>query len=494
MESKPTDLDVGVASPTPSQEERLLNEPGALPGSSTSSTSTTVNAKQPPATLREIKHTLEKNAKKSSDELTISLHTGAVIITDTHKARHRKFKANSDAAQAGRSSVNPHVRVQSEMNSATNAKRSRVTGDTPPNIAQQAKKFSGNKTDTPTTAAGWQKNGSQKTGDTSSAANSAGQFPSTSRNERRKRAKLLKKQNAANRGTVGDGETEHASGQREPNTSGTTINQQNVQSGTDAHGQTDGIDEPNPASTTYVAAVNSHTMAIIDQHRQGQMQLLTQDRVDKINSLLTDAVISQADSGKEAPVFENARLHSGAMRVVCANNQTRQWLEQNVPALDSNKLWKGAHLVVMEFKDIPKPHKFNVVFRNVNKGPKELFKLLEVQNKGISTKSWTVLSNVKRDNGTTMTIGVGQDSFETLRDRSNTLYCGMGKAFFTVVKSCKENQAIPQSGATKTSTNAAADPPSGEPQNQSDPGKTDTEEMEVAMEGDAASRVDGQTT
>lgn len=41
-----------------------------------------------------------------------------------------------------------------------------------------------------------------------------------------------------------------------------------------------------------------------------------------------------------------------------------------------------------------------------------------------------------------MTIGVGQDSFDTLKTRANSLYCGMGKALFTVVKSCKENQTV----------------------------------------------------
>lgn len=46
-----------------------------------------------------------------------------------------------------------------------------------------------------------------------------------------------------------------------------------------------------------------------------------------------------------------------------------------------------------------------------------------------------------------MTIGVGQDSFDVLRDRANSLFCGMGKATFTIVKSCKENKTVLQSSA-----------------------------------------------
>lgn len=69
---------------------------------------------------------------------------------------------------------------------------------------------------------------------------------------------------------------------------------------------------------------------------------------------------------------------------------------------------------------------------------------METQNKGITTKSWSVLSSKKESGGTKMTIGVAQDSFDFLRTHSNTLYCVMGRATFTVVKGCKENQATPE--------------------------------------------------
>lgn len=53
-----------------------------------------------------------------------------------------------------------------------------------------------------------------------------------------------------------------------------------------------------------------------------------------------------------------------------------------------------------------------------------------------------------------MTIGVGQDSFETLRTRSNTLHCGMSRAIFKVVKGCKVNQAQTQQATVDESTAA----------------------------------------
>lgn len=141
------------------------------------------------------------------------------------------------------------------------------------------------------------------------------------------------------------------------------------------------------APTTYAEVASGHSMAIIDQRQPGQMQLLTQERVNKINSLLTDIMLLPDESNAELPVFEDTRLHSGAMPLRCANDQTLQWMVKNIPKLDTKKLWPGAELVLMNFNDIPKPHKFNVVFPNVYKNPKEIFSLLEKQNKDISTKS-----------------------------------------------------------------------------------------------------------
>lgn len=54
--------------------------------------------------------------------------------------------------------------------------------------------------------------------------------------------------------------------------------------------------------------------------------------------LLTDTMLSQVGKISILPSFDDTRLHSGAMRVRCANATTRQWLVQNVPKLDKKKL------------------------------------------------------------------------------------------------------------------------------------------------------------
>lgn len=208
---------------------------------------------------------------------------------------------------------------------------------------------------------------------------------------------------------------------------------------------------------TYAEVADNHCMAIIDQRQPGQMQLMDQQWFDKISALLTDMIMAMIESNTELSVFDDTRLHEVAMRVRCANANTRKWLETYVSKLDKKKLRKGAKLVLIDFKDLSKPHKFNVFYRGIMKSSQHISRLLETQNKGITTKSWSVLHFSQRDNDLHMTIGVGQESFDTLRERSNSLYCGMGKAVFTLVKNCKQNKFITQTASVVKSIDANND-------------------------------------
>lgn len=160
--------------------------------------------------------------------------------------------------------------------------------------------------------------------------------------------------------------------------------------------------------------------------------------------------MSQIGKNITLPEIDDTRLHIGTMRIRCTEPATIAWLEKYVPTIDEKKLWKGARLVVIDFKDIPRPHKFNVWIRGMKKSPQDIFSLLEQQNKsrGITTKSWTVLHSKYENGGASMTIGVGQESFDILQQNSNTLYCGMNRAIFTMVKGCKENRAMLAGGST----------------------------------------------
>lgn len=226
----------------------------------------------------------------------------------------------------------------------------------------------------------------------------------------------------------------------------------------------DALDDPNGENDTrdhesYADVASNLCTAIIDQRGPNSMTLLDQKKFDILSSLITDLILSQAGKGVSPPTFEDTRLHSGSMRVRCANFHARKWLEKFIPTLDKSKLWKDAALKVIDFGDIPKPHKFNVFVRGLKKSAQDIFKLFEMQNKGITTKGWTALACESKNDGTQMTIGVGADSFEKIRQRSNTLFCGLGQTTFYMVKGCKENRDALHASAKQPRSDAKNDEP-----------------------------------
>lgn len=96
-----------------------------------------------------------------------------------------------------------------------------------------------------------------------------------------------------------------------------------------------------------------------------------------------------------------------------------------------------------------------------------------------------------------MTIGVGRDSFDVLKGKAYTLYCGMGKGHFTIVKNCKENKNMLHTRANEKSDSTTVDDQSSRQnvhQNDALPSDermvphTDAERIENPPEGDGESK------
>lgn len=432
------DLDNVSETITASQEDVLLHgdnpelpENAALPHVEVESTNQAASAN-----LSTLKNLIESNVMAGAAELSMSLQTGVVTVSrpSPPRARSRSTQSRNKARRTAKSNVNPHDRIKNDQEAGTPKKRGRVSGGTPPSATQPSKKPLCQPNET-----------------------ISGQNPQKlSRSQKKNLKKKMKNENRSSSSIQTAGQQTPVDVTDPPmapvpklsgsNTTAPVTVQHNDSDTTNVEST---ASVPNPMVVddgelpqSYAQVADSHCMAIIDQRAPGQMQLLDQSRSDKINTLLTDTIMSMIGTEVELPAFDDTRLHGGAMRIRCANTYSRKWLETNVSKLDAKKLWPGAKMVVIDFKDIPKPHKFNVFFRGITKSSKDILCLLEKQNKGITTKSWSVLHCGRKDGGTYMTIGVGQDSFETLRTHANTLYCGMGKATFTAVKSCKENKAM----------------------------------------------------
>lgn len=467
---------------TASQEAELLHEKQTSALNVTAAPPAEgISANAPkPANLSDLKRMIESNGNFTGGELLMSLQIGEVIVTKPHRSRSRDKARRLEAKSQSKSNVNPHERVKDDLVSGT-PKRGRDTGGTPPSANQPKKKMHGDLQETNV--------------DHESNTLSKKEKKRLKNKMRRRNKTLSSNKNAGNQTEAAKsvpplasvpksiGSDTAATGGSQPNagnqsaamTPAPSVAPESHSSGADVgaatdnqsralplgggtvkpHGQTVNINEDGEPPLSYAQVVDNLCVAIIDERRPGNMQLLDQARFDKLNTLLTDTIMSMIGSKTELPAFDDTRLHGGAMRVRCANTYTRTWLKTNVSKLDVKKLWPGAKMVMIDFKDLPKPHKFNVIFRGILKSAKDIFSLLQTQNPGIITKSWSVLHCAQKNGGTHMTIGVGQDSYETLRAHSNSLYCGMGKAIFTAVKSCKVNQLSTQKAAASTRATAS---------------------------------------
>lgn len=373
------------------------------------------NPKEPTAaesshkqTLGVLKKIIESTTLSNKSELSMSLQTGTVTVLRPHQNRSRSKSQRTAAKHALGSNVNPHERIMG-AHAAHTPKRDRDSDCTPPNAGHPVKKMHGATTLEKPTTSGQELTKSQKKNlkkrlkkQSSGPSQTAG-----FQNEVNALVPPLTSRSGSNGsdGVASSGNKCGASFQNETNATVpplTSRSESNVSGSAVLSGN-----KPEAASSSHVAAnkhkqvpkgnesselpqsyaqvAENHCVAIIDQRKPGEMQLLNQNRFDKLNTLLTNVIMSMIGKKTELPVFDDTRLHGGAMRVRCANTGTRKWLEANVSKLDVKQLWPGARLSVIDYRDIPKPHKFNVYFRGITKPPRDIFALLETQNKGIST-------------------------------------------------------------------------------------------------------------
>lgn len=355
------DIEDEIPTPTASQENKLLLD-GHENAHETAITAQNVepaNLSDPPTNLAGLKQLIETNANVGGGEMSMSLQSGVVTMTKPNRSRSVTKRIKAKSKRKPEESVNPHERVKNDIGSNT-PKRGRETGGTPPSANQPNKKAHG-KTD-------------NKTGDTKPELSTRLTKGQKNRlNAKQKREAEKQKTKVGNQTEVNESVPPLASGPKlsGTDTSTTVGDQQNAAS---TSTDNDAVNQHNPLPMeddsgvppqSYAQVTDNHCVAIIDQQQPGQMQLLDQLRCNKITTLLTDMIMSMIDTKTELPVFDDTRPHGGAMRVRCANAYTRKWLESNVPKLDVKKLWHGAKLVVIDFKDIPKPHKFNVFFRGI---------------------------------------------------------------------------------------------------------------------------------
>lgn len=157
---------------------------------------------------------------------------------------------------------------------------------------------------------------------------------------------------------------------------------------------------------------------------------MNQERFNIFESELGHLMLSHMGKSITLPQIEACRLHMGTMQIQCSKRNTIKWLRKYIPSIDKNNLWNGANLEVIDSQEVIKPYNFNVWIRNIKMNPQEILALLEAQNQGIFTKSWTIIHSEITSEGTALTIGVNYGSFKKLKARSYSLFCSTSKATF----------------------------------------------------------------
>ncbi|XP_058459849.1 uncharacterized protein LOC131435712 [Malaya genurostris] len=116
--------------------------------------------------------------------------------------------------------------------------------------------------------------------------------------------------------------------------------------------------------------------------------VLTRDQSNKIKAGILKQVIQQKDSPLK-PHFEDCAFIDGYLRVLCSDQQTVSFLQQNVPKLE---LWKDASLKVVSEKNIKSDIFVGYFTDSRQDSNKDILNFVECQNDGISTSAWKVLS------------------------------------------------------------------------------------------------------
>lgn len=394
-------------SPSPSEEIILLDDSTPAVGEADNGNTVNITQEIEPAT----------EVSESNDNVSDQKPELKSNDTEIEKKKKRnRTRSKSRRMKANSTHVNPHSTVLAVLD--TPSKRSRETGTTPPSVTQSLKKIKSldSRAKQPVVSTG----------------ESSAQVPPVQEIAQSSGSKKAKEKPCTQ-------QTVDKPPASKPNKqlSGNSSNRNDKSKEDD--------------DTTYAAVASSLCAAIVDQRSTGAVNLMDQRKFDTLSSLITDKILEHAGNNKiKLPVIEDSRLFGGVLRIRCANTSTRQWLDNFVPTFDKKKLWAGANLAVLDFNNIPKPHKVQVLFRGLKKPQNEIFQLLECLN-GIRTKGWSVLHCETKYEGTHMTIGMDTDSFVAIRKRSNKLFYGLGEAEFRACTGCRENRSILQKGDNRPS-------------------------------------------
>lgn len=192
--------------------------------------------------------------------------------------------------------------------------------------------------------------------------------------------------------------------------------------------------------------------------------LLTTDQLKTVRASILDHIADQ-DNPTTKPKFNGCHLKNGFLQLACADTDTAQWLEREVPSLIP---WEGAQLRVYHTKDLPKARRYVGYFADSANSPDEkILRSLQNQNDHLSTKGWRVCNRKLVKSSVELVLEVDEESAKIIERGNHELHYGFGKARIRKVSgrptSTGRKDSVAMSGKVRAgNSSGTASPPPGQ--------------------------------
>lgn len=205
-----------------------------------------------------------------------------------------------------------------------------------------------------------------------------------------------------------------------------------------------------PAKTTASIVKDANlVVAIVDMPFDGFVRAMDQKQYGILYDAINNMMFSAMASGSGMPTYEENRHTQGVMRMTCATQAAKAWLQMAIPYV--TKLWEGMALKVIPFDHLPKPKKILGFFKNCNAPNELILKMLKAQNLCAWTDRWSIINRTNTPKGASITFGIDEEQLASLASCNFSLHFAAGTALFRdISKRSDANQ--PEIATTNSAT------------------------------------------
>lgn len=168
---------------------------------------------------------------------------------------------------------------------------------------------------------------------------------------------------------------------------------------------------------SYAAAAAGTKVAILPESYP--RETLSMDQQTALEQALIASMLKAGERYRGTLAFQNIRFRNGLVIVTCGDDGAVGWLQEQAPVLEQ---WAGPKLKTATGGEIPSGAVISIHFpRSAGVEGKDLLQLLQMQNKGLSTDHWRVLSRKddSKSEGQLVRFGIDDLSAEDLRKRNS---------------------------------------------------------------------------